>query len=199
MDKLLACANTYFRMMDFTYRIVLGRKGKLYELHISFEAISFHHLIGLHKLHDLRIARANREKIFHDILEGNISYDFISKSRYFPQIKNRFLPFADIEKIFDDNRLIFRYNTKINRFSLIEADYLMSTPYSGNDIYIFLARRQDDDNYYCRSFFPKEQTDYTKGQAVWTMLHKEKHCLTTGKTIIQYDRLTPKIKTKKEN
>lgn len=198
MDKLSACANTYLRMMDFTYRIVLGRKGKLFELHIGFEAVSFHHLIGLHKLNDLRIARANREKVFHDILEGKISYDFISKSRYFPQIENRFLPFAGMEKIFDDNRLVFRYNTKTNRFSLIEADYLMSTPYKGNDIYIFLAKRQDSDNYYCRSFFPKEQIDYTKGQSVWTMLYKEKICLSTGETVIQYDRLTPKTETKKE-
>lgn len=198
MDKLSACANTYLRMMDFTYRIVLGRKGKLYELRIGFEPVSFHHLIGLHKLRDLRIARANREKVFYDILEGKNSYDFVLRSRYFPQIENRFLPFVDMEKIFDDNRCVFRYNAKANQFSLIEADYLMSTPYEGDDVYIFLAKRQDNNNnYYCRSFFPKEQTDYTKGQAVWTMLYKEKTCLSTGETFIQYDRLASKIDMKK--
>lgn len=192
MDKLSACANAYLKMMDLTYRIVLGRKGNLYELHIGFEAVSFHHLIGLHKLHDLRIARANREKVFYDILAGQIRYNLIEKSRYFPQIKDRFLPFVGMEQIFDDNHLIFRYNAKANRFSLIEADYLMSTPYKGHDIYIFLAQQQDGNNYYCRSFFPKEQTDYTKGQTVWTMLYKEKTCLSTGETAVQYDRLTPK-------
>lgn len=191
MDKLALCANTYLRMMDLTYRIVLGRKGKLCELLIGFEAVSFHHLVGLHKLHDLNIARASREKVFRDILEGKISYSFISKSKYFPLIENRFLPFSDIEKIFDDNRLIFRYSSQANQFSLIEADYRLSTPYSGNDIYIFLAKRQDNGKYYCRSFFPKEQVDYTKGQAIWTMLYKEKACLSANTTVIQYDRLTP--------
>ncbi|MCM1144660.1 MAG: PBECR4 domain-containing protein [Blautia sp.] len=192
MDKLSACANAYHKMLNLTYQIVLGRKGKLYELHIGFEAVSFHHLIGIHKLHDLRIARANREKVFSDILAGKISYEFISKSRYFTQIENRFFPFASIEKIFDDNSLVFRYNAKVNQLSLIEADYLMSTPYEGNDIYIFLARKQDDDHYYCRSFFPKSERDYTQGQPRFTLLKKEKTCLSTGKTTVQYDQLTPK-------
>lgn len=97
-----------------------------------------------------------------------------------------------IEQLLDDNRLVFRYNTKLNQFSLIEAEYLLSTPHKGKDIYIFIAKNEVSGTYYCRSFFPKEQTDYTKGQAIYTMLYKEKVCLSTGEKQIQYDRLTPK-------
>lgn len=198
MDRLFECAGAYHNLMDITYRIILGRKGKQAELRIVFGAVSFHHLIGLHKLHDLRIARANREKVFNDILAGKITYDSITKSRHFPQIENRFAPFTDIEKIFDSNRIVFRYNAKLERFSQIEADYLLSTPYCENDIYIFLAEDNGSGNYYCRSFFPKEQKDYTDGQAVWTMLYKEKIHLSTGEKEVQYDRLTPKESPKKE-
>ena len=99
---------------------------------------------------------------------------------------------ALIEQLLDDNRLIFRYNAKLNQFSLIEADYLLSTPLENSDIYIFIAEHKDTGKYFCRSFFPKEKKDYTEGQPRYTMLYKEKKNLTTGETIIQYDRLTPK-------
>ncbi len=192
MDQLLRCAAAYHKLLDITYKIILGRKGQRSELQIIFEPVSFHHLIGLHKLTDLRIARANREKVFLDILNGKITYNFISQSKYFQLIERRFLPFSSLESLLDQNRLVFRYNMKSNRFSLIEADYLLSTPFIENDVYIFLAKHEDTEQYFCRSFFPKEQKDYTKGQAVCTMLYKEKICLSKGTVQIQYDRLTSK-------
>lgn len=60
------------------------------------------------------------------------------------------------------------------------------------DIYIFLDQHSGTEDFFCRSFFPKEDKDYTKGQAVCTLLKKEKITLSTGQVIIQYDRLTPK-------
>ena len=148
--------------------------------------------MGLGKLKDLRLATMNRETVFIEILNGKISYEVITKSRYIHLIENRFQPLLHIEQLFDDNRLVFRYNPKLNQFSLIEADYLLTSPYEGNDVYIFLAKNKKADRYFCRSFFPKEQKDYTKGQAVYTLLYKEKICLPTREIHIQYDRLTPK-------
>lgn len=45
--------------------------------------------------------------------------------------------------------------------------------------------------YFCRSFFPMERTDYTKGQMQFTLLKKEKYNLKTKQTLTQYDRLCP--------
>lgn len=192
MDKLLKCVQEFENLLDVQYRIIIGRKGKTVEFCIGFSKLDFHHLMGLGKLKDLRIAKKNREIVFNEILSGQISYETVSKSRYINLIQNRFSPLAHIEAIFDDNRMIFRYNAKLNQFSLIEADYLLSTPYEGTDIYIFIAENKDSGQYYCRSFFPKEKKDYTKGQAMYTMLYKEKICRSTGKVQVQYDRLTPK-------
>ncbi|MCM1065343.1 MAG: PBECR4 domain-containing protein [Eubacterium sp.] len=152
----------------------------------------FHHLMGLGKLKDLRIATQSRSTVFDEILAGKTTYETISKSRYLHLIEKRFQPLAQIESLLDQNRLIFRYNQKRNHFSLIEADYLLSTPFADNDIYIFLARQDDTGQYFCRSFFPKGQIDHTRGQAVHTMLYKEKMRLSTGISQIQYDRLTPR-------
>lgn len=197
MDKLAGCARAFEKLLDIQYRIIIGRKGKSTKLCIGFSKMDFHHLMGLGKLKDLRIATRNRSIIFDEILAGKTTYKAIAKSRYIHLIENRFQPLAHIEKLFDDNRLVFRYNPKINRFSLIEADYLLSTPFMENDIYIFLAARKENSQYFCRSFFPKEQKDYTRGQAVYTMLYKEKIFLPAETIQVQYDRLTPK-ETKKE-
>ena len=193
MDKLFECTKAFEKLINTQYRIIIGRKGKSIELKIVFSKIDFHHLMGLGKLKDLRIAKRNREKVFNEIQSGIITYKDISASRYIELIQDRFYPLINIEHLLDDNRLVFRYNAKLNQFSLIEADYLLSTPYHGTDIYIFIARNEYNGTYYCRSFFPKEQTDYTRGQPVYTMLYKEKLHLLTGKSEIQYDRLSPRF------
>lgn len=195
MDKLYECAAAFQKLLNVNYKIILGRKGKLIELRICFEPLHFHHLIGLHKLGDLRIARDNREKVFNRILDGAITYDRISRSRYFHIIEQRFEPLAHFGTILDQNKLVFRYNSKKSVFSLIEADYLLSTPYANSDIYIFLAEAPNAGTYFCRSFFPKGDRDYTAGQTIYTMLYKEKINLDTGEVIVQYDRLTPKTNT----
>lgn len=194
-DKLRKTAEGFRSLLDTQYHIIIGRKGKSVDLTIEFKPIDFHHLMGLGKLKDLRIATQNRESVFSGIINGTITYSSICRSRYIGQIENRFAPLAHIEQIFDNNKLIFRYNEKRNQFSLIEADYLLSTPFSGNDIYIFIEEKETAGLFFCRSFFPKEKKDYTVGQPQYTLLFKEKITVSTVKKIIQYDRLTPKDKS----
>ena len=193
-DKLRNTAEGFRSLLDTQYHIIIGRKGKSVELTIEFKPIDFHHLMGLGKLKDLRIATQNRESVFFGILNGTITYASICKSRYIDQIENRFVPLSCIEQIFDDNKLIFRYNEKRNQFSLIEADYLLSTPFSGNDIYIFIEEKGDSGLFFCRSFFPKDKKDYTVVQPQFTLLFKKKITVSTGERVIQYDRLAPKTK-----
>lgn len=190
MDKLQECAKAFEKLLDKKYHIVIGRKGKSADIDLAFEAVDFHHLIGLHKLKDLRLSRGNREKVFKDILSGHILFPDLEQSLYFNQIEKRIEIFSDLEKILDDNRLVFKYNEKAHSFSLIQAEYLLSTLYKTNEIYIFLDRRKAEEQFFCRSFFPKESKDYTIGQAVYTLLFKEKITLSTGVRAVQYNRLS---------
>ena len=145
MDGLLTCAKAFEDLLPVKYHIIIGRKGKSVDLTVSFEAVEFHHLVGLHKLHDLRLSRASREKVFSQILSGQITLEDIKKSRYFDSIQNRLEPFQKIEALFDKNDLVFRYNRKLQALSLIETEYLLSTPheYTGN--------------FFCRSFFQRTE------------------------------------------
>lgn len=194
MDHLQKCALAFEHLLDINYHIIIGRKGKSVELNILFDPIEFHHLIGLHKLRDLRVARANREKVFQNCLSGTLSIQDLMKSRHFSEIEKRIQPFDKIETFLDSNQLVFRYNKKLQTFSLIEAEYLLSTPFENTDVYIFLDQLSEENQFFCRSFFPKEKKDYTIGQPQFTLLFKEKITVSTGEKIIQYDRLTPKNK-----
>ena len=173
-------------MLDVQYHVIVARKGKVIDLFIDFMPIDFHHLMGLGKLKDLRVATQNREQVFQKILIDSITEETIKKSRYYSLIQNRFEPLAEIENILDDNRLVFHYNPNINYFSRIQADFLLSTEYNGNDVYVFISEKQEN-HYFCRSFFPKETTDYTNQQPVCHLIFKEKIYKNSGKHIILFD------------
>lgn len=163
MDGLLTCAKAFEDLLPVKYHIIIGRKGKSVDLTVSFEAVEFHHLVGLHKLHDLRLSRASREKVFSQILSGQITLEDIKKSRYFCNIQNRLEPFQKLETLFDKNDLAFRYNRKLQALSLIEAEYLLFTPHEYTDVYIFLDKKDEVGNFFCRSFFSKRGQGLHKG------------------------------------
>lgn len=190
MDKLYECAKAFEKLLNNQYRIIIGRKGQSVELCIGFSKIDFHHLMGLGKLKDLRVAREDRVTVFDDIINTVTTFESISNSQYINHILDRFEPLFNIESLLDSNKLIFRYNEKANVFSLIQADYLLSTPFKENQIYIFIEENKDTERFYCKSFFPKTNKDYTLGQTAFTLLYKEKINLLSGEQHIQYNRLS---------
>ncbi|MDD6038333.1 MAG: PBECR4 domain-containing protein [bacterium] len=90
MDKLQLCAKAFQKLLEYEYHFIIGQKRKLREFYLNFDKADFHHLSGLHKLKD--IAQIQQGRIFS---------------------------LSDLEKMLDDNQMIFRYNEKVNKFSLI--------------------------------------------------------------------------------
>lgn len=193
MDLLMECASVFRNLMDYQYRFTLGRKGRLKEITLGFSETDFHHLVGLHKLKDTEIARANRSMVFRDILARRITYDTIAKSAFIEEILSRLEAFPNLEVLLDHDQLVFRYNKKIYPYSAIESEFLLKM---GDrtilDITFLFLDKAEHGIYYCRSFFPMERTDYTKEQMQYTLLKKEKIDTRTGTVTVQYDRLTPK-------
>lgn len=195
MDLLQQCAQEFERLLEIEYHITAGRKGKTVAFTISFARSDFHHLAGLHKLRDnAKIGRGRRESVFLDILEGKLSLAQIQRSAFYPEMEPRLIYLAHLEAFLDSNELIFRYNSKMQPFSKIEADYLLENHVDGTPVYLFLVQESETDKerHVCRTFFPKLELDYAQGQPKYTLLKKEKHHLKTGEVVVQYDRLSPK-------
>lgn len=194
------CAQGFERLTSWQYHMIAGRKGKTIEFTISFDRADFHHLAGLHKLKDnARIQTGQREMVMLDILAGRLTLPQIQKSAFYGEMEPRLHPLSMLEQFLDSNDIIFRYNAKAHAFSLIQADYLLQNDFEGNPVYLFLAKRNNDDTQVCRTFFPKSGTDYAEGQPRYTLLRKEKRNLENGDIIIQYDRLTPKHLNNQDN
>ena len=63
-----------------------------------------------------------------------------------------------------------------------EEDYMLA-------ISFLFVDRIIESAYFCRSFFPMEKIDYSKGQAQYTLLKKVKKNIESGTTEILYDRM----------
>ena len=192
MDKLKLCAEAYSKLFNIQYYCILGRKGKSKEFLLGFDSYHFHHLMGLHKLSDIPELRKNRERIFKDILSEKITYKRISQSRDFSFIESRFCYFHKLENFMDSNDIIFNYDRRNNLSSDIYAQYLLQNEINGTINYLFIDI-DSNKKFFGRSFFPKEDKDFTIAQQKMTLLYKEKIFLDKNTNIIQYDKLNRSI------
>ena len=188
MHNIYECVDSFVSLLDTEYRLILGRKGEAVSLNITFDKKDCFHLMGLQYLTDRPELNRDRGKIFDDIKARILTKEQIESSDLYRQIAERvdMLPF--LEDMFDSNDTIFRYNEKKNSFSMIRADYLMKNRLIDKNIFIFLSKDKND-TYFRRSFFPETKRDYTKNQASWTLLYKEKIKRSTGQSVVLYDRL----------
>lgn len=190
MDKLQERAYSFKRLLDYEYKIILGRKGEKTELTINFEKSDFPHLIGFHKLTDVLNGNMATEKLFDRCINGKISYNLIAQSRFFAKLGNRFEYFNKLEEMLDSNDIIFKCNTKnMSAYSKIIADFELKNIYDELIFYLFIERRRNSEKQYCKSFIQESNIDYTYGQTKMTLLYKEKIDKKNGKSVVQYDRL----------
>lgn len=195
MDKLQKIALNYKEILNMCYYFEIAKKQNMQIFNLTFEKTDFFHLAGLHKLTDIAAVQSepNKEIVFNNIINGSISHDLIQHSRFYSSIHNRLSYLGDIEKILDSNQIVFKYLSKSNRLSRIEADYLLENAHETDIIYIFLNERVKVDKgnipiMCCRSFFPMSQLDYTKNQPSYTLLKKVRIDTVTGERVVQYDR-----------
>lgn len=192
MDSLYKGIQTFTHLLDISYHIVIGRKGKSRIIDIEFDKKDCFHLLGLQYLKDLPQLNRSRDKIFNDIAMERITENTLKKSVFYPKIQERIEYLSALETFFDDNQTIFKYNYTWNAFSAIRAEFLLENEYLNRTIYVFLDKQKDHiDTFFCRSFFPKNTLDYGKNQTRWTLLYKEKKKKSLETTEILYNHLKP--------
>jgi len=189
MSLFSDCIESFKKLLNIEYEIVLGRKSEKVTLKIKFEKTHFFHLVGLQHLKDLsKLLTGNREKLFDKFDNGLIKSEIIEKSKLYPQIKNRLKYFPLLEQFIDSNDTIFKFNSKTEGFSLIQFDYLMKNGHESYKIFIFLSK-DSDEKFFGRSFFAEDKKDYSFGQTNWTLLKKTKITKSENKEDILFDKL----------
>lgn len=188
MHNIYECIDSFSSLLDVEYHLILGRKGVAVSLDILFDKKDFYHLAGLQYLTDRPELRRDRGRIFDEIKERKITREQIESSDLYEKIADRVDMFPFLEELFDSNETIFKYNKKVHRFSMIQADYLMKNKIAQRNAFVFLSRDKGG-RFFCRSFFPETVYDYSWNQASWTLLYKEKIRISDNKAVILYDRL----------
>ncbi len=189
MRNVYDCVVAFSRLLDKEYHLVLGRKNISVSLQINFDKKECFHLMGLQYLTDRPELVHNREKIFDALYKHQITAEHLQSSDLYYKIADRVDILPLLECIMDSNNTIFKYNRKLNTYSVIKADYIMKNQIEGKNIFLFLAKGNEEGRYFCRSFFSQNKMDYTKNQASWTLLYKKKITLSSGKEEILYNRL----------
>lgn len=190
MADILQATKAYKKLLDVEYQIVLGKKGKNLSLHIFFDKIQFFHLAGLQYLEDIPdIFRSKRDVLFNKILNGNITHKQIESSEFYPEIKDRIGYLVYLEDIMDSNETVFKYNPKLESFSAFQADFLLKNEIQTRNIFTFLSEDKSSGKYFCRSFFPQTDKDYSLGQTNWKLLYKKKIHKSTRTETVLCDRM----------
>lgn len=189
MHNVYDCVEAFGKLLDKEYHLVLGRKNVAVNLQINFDKKECFHLMGLQYLTDRPELFHDRGKIFDAIKERRITAEQLQSSDLYDKIKDRVDMLPLMESMIDSNDTVFKYNQKLNTYSVIKADYIMKNKREERNIFLFLAESGEEGRYFCRSFFPQDKLDYTRNQASWTLLYKKKITLSTGEEEILYDRL----------
>lgn len=187
MHNIYDCVDAFDKLLHKQYKIVIGRKGVAVTLYVNFRKTDCFHLMGLQYLKDREELNRDRESIFDAIKNRKIDASHIESSFFYDRIKERVNLLPMLEALFDSNDTVFKYNSKQNSFSLIQADYIMKNVVEKQNVFIFLSKEQEE-QYFCRSFFAEDKVDYTKNQSKWTQLYKEKLDKVTGEIECLYDR-----------
>lgn len=162
-DMLLRCLNTYELLMEQNY---------IYEIEggISFPLIfkkeNLVHLLGLHKLKDIRDfslleTKSGQAKIlYRNIKNKKLKYSDIEKSVHFDEIKDRIETFTEIKDLLFE-KVIIQFNPKLINSNLKSNMIFYSKK---NNIYLHLCIYNKGGVTYPESFFPRANRHYINNQ-----------------------------------
>ncbi|WP_160692578.1 PBECR4 domain-containing protein [Clostridium sp. C2-6-12] len=182
MDKLDEVMSDYEALLNKTYKYQLIDKN---ELEVKFKTENFPHVIGLHKLVDIKDLEKLSKKIIsgkkiYKELKKEITNEMIITSPHYPKIENKFNYFYKIKDLVFQ-KVIYDFDRSKLR-TKIDADLVLYTIEDNLYIHLFLAKRK---SYYAPMTFIVEEDDrYIKGQTDYDI--KKLYILEKGKDDLEY-------------
>ena len=112
----------YQQLMNYEYKITVGRKGTLIVVSLSFPESAFHHLAGF-QYSRLEILK-EQKSAFSKVLNQKVTFDMLSNSGF--QHWDRIEGIISLQQNLEANRFVFRYRSHECPYSKIQADYLLT-------------------------------------------------------------------------
>lgn len=178
MGLFLSAADAWTSLLTISYRLRIGRKGKMRELLLQFRPVDFDHLSGMHYATDIDFKRHRKEyqgeKLLGALHTGLLDDTLIEKSMNWPKIANRLAAIVHLREILESDFEVYTFDPKrLPFYSNIQASYLLFNPEIDEGVFLFFDR--DNDVYYCKSLFHDDVCDYRVGQSKWTVLTKSRY------------------------
>ena len=165
MDIIYESADNFIKLEHVKYHFVFVRNRKSHNIVLDFKASDFRHAIGLHHVTDIAIEK-NPVKMIKGILcedKPIITDDMLAKSRKYKEIasftgsiQQRVSDMRFLEKCLDTSDFMRIYEAQPFG-SFINADYFVEAHCKeiGSNIYIFIRKRKESENYVVVSYFRK--------------------------------------------
>jgi len=168
MDKLLKCAEEYknFFYKDYYYTLENGTVIKVY-----FAQKHFHHLIGLGKLIDIKpliLSKNNSATaVYKNILKGKITYDQITKSKFFDDIKRRIDNFEYLNSMLFE-KVVINFKKSEKTPSKMKSDIIFYQ--DKESYYLHLCLAKDKICYYPETFIVQHDDYYIVNQDILNII-----------------------------
>jgi hypothetical protein len=161
MDLLYEAAKDYSELLDKDYHITAVYKDEIIELSFYFLPEHFYHLIGFHKLLDVKhIARPRY--LYTRVMSRKLTYSSIEESKFLDEMYDRMQMFHRLNGMIERMKsgdIIIEFSQK-NR-SRIRADFLLYDLVDESYAHLFL-RTDEKYGYVPCSFFCRSDDRYIR-------------------------------------
>ena len=159
MPTISNALNAFRKLLDFQYHFTVSYSKKLFDILLVFDERDFYHLAGFQYLSDIDIPKSAKQ-LFGKIDSGKISDSYAN-------VKDRIHGLQYLCEYIESNNIIFKYVKNMNRYSSIEADFMIKSIVDHKEAYIFIRKRSKLDTYCICSFFVNSGVEYKGVRSYW--------------------------------
>lgn len=170
MNTISECAKLYQTLLKKEYIFALENN---INFSIYFSTTNFYHLLGLEKLRDIAQFKGKKpNQIYKQILNGRITDNLVSNSKYYYLIENRIKNFETLPDLlnFDrGNKIIIDFDiNKLNFVSKLEfTKYILYKRSNTKYIHLTIGLK---DKLYPETFIVENGSTYVSGQTMLDIL-----------------------------
>ncbi|RKI77338.1 hypothetical protein D7V83_18695 [bacterium 0.1xD8-71] len=193
MPTISNALNAFRKLLDYQYHFAISYSKKMFDILLVFDERDFHHLAGFQYLSDIDIPKSAKQlfckidsgKINDNTLSDSVNYLKVNDS--YANVKDRIHGLQYLREYIESNNIIFKYVKNMNRYSSIEADFMIKSIVDHKEAYIFIRKRSKSDTYCICSFFVNPGVEYKGVRSYW--LYKSKINLLTNTEEVFIDKL----------